>query len=194
MKPTRPTPPEDPIRPHVFDGIAEYDKRMPNWWLNTLYLSIAFAVGYWGYYEWLRAGPTPEQEVVTAMGKIETAKLSVAKVDDASLWKMSLNPAFVESGKAIYASNCAACHLVSLRGKTESAAAIGPDLTDTTWIHGGKPTEIQDLITNGVLTKGMPAWGPVLGPKKVTELTAYILSKHKEGEPILREPGKVASQ
>lgn len=194
MKPNRPTPPEDPIRPHVFDGIAEYDKRMPNWWLNTLYLSIAFAVGYWGYYEWLRAGPTTEQEVVAAMAKIETAKLSVAKVDDASLWKMSLNPAFVEAGKALYASNCAACHLPSLRGKGESMAAIGPDLTDTTWIHGGKPTEIQDLITNGVLAKGMPAWGPVLGPKKVTELTAYILSKHKEGEPVLREQGKAASQ
>ena len=37
MKPT-PTPPEDPIRPHVFDGIAEYDKRLPNWWLAILWV------------------------------------------------------------------------------------------------------------------------------------------------------------
>ena len=89
-------------------------------------------------------------------------------------------------------ANCVAYHLASLRGKGESAAAIGPDLTDTTWIHGGNPTEIHDLITKGVLTKGMPTWGPVLGPKKVTEVTAFILSKHKEGEPILRDPAAPA--
>src|SRR5688500_14370910 len=147
MKPTRPTPPEDPIRPHVFDGIAEYDKCLPNWWLYTLYFSIVFAVGYWGYYEWLDAGPTPEQEVVTAIAKIEAERLVAAKVDDATLWKMSQNSAFVESGRTTYAANCSACHLPSLRGKGESVAAIGPDLTDTTWMHGGKPSEVHDLIT-----------------------------------------------
>ena len=107
---------------------------------------------------------------------------------------MSQNPTFVDSGKSIYVANCAACHLASLRGKGESAAAIGPDLTDTNWIYGGTPTEIHDLITKGVLTKGMPTWGPVLGAKKITEVTAYILSKHKEGEAIMREQTKVASQ
>ena len=190
----KPIPPEDPIRPHVFDGIAEYDKRLPNWWLLTLYLSIVFAAGYWGYYEWLDAGPTSEQEVMAAMAKIEAGKLVAAKVDDAALWHMSQNAAFVENGRAIYAANGSACHLSSLRGKGESAAAIGPDLTDTVWLHGGKPTEVHELITKGVLTKGMPAWGPVLGAKKITEVTAFILSKHKEGEPILREQGQVASQ
>lgn len=192
MKPERTPPPEDPIRPHVFDGIAEYDKRLPNWWLHTLYLTIAFSIGYWGYYEWFRAGPTGEQAVVAAMAKIEAERLVAAKVDDASLWKMSQNAAFVEAGRATYASNCAACHLASLRGKGESVAAIGPDLTDTAWLHGGKPTEIHDLITKGVLAKGMPTWGPVLGAKKITEVTAFILSKHKEGEPILHEQAKSA--
>ncbi len=193
MKPIPPPPPEDPIRPHVFDGIAEYDKRLPNWWLYTLYLTIVFWIGYWSYYEWLRIGPTSEQAVVAAMAKIEAEKLVAAHVDDGSLWKMSQSAAFVENGKAVYASNCAACHLASLRGKGESAVAIGPDLTDTSWLHGGKPTEIHDLITKGVLAKGMPAWGPVLGAKKIAEVTAYILSKHREGEPVVREPAKVAA-
>lgn len=193
MKPKPPTPPEDPIRPHVFDGIAEYDKRLPNWWLYTLYATIAFWIGYWGYYEWFRTGPTNEQEVAAELAKIEAAKLSVAKVDDASLWKMSRNPAFVDAGKAIYEANCAACHLVSLKGKGESVAAIGPDLTDTTWIHGGKPTEVLDLIAKGVLAKGMPGWGPVLGNKKITEVAAYILGKHQEGEPILLDQAKPAA-
>ena len=193
MKPIPPTPSEDPVREHVFDGIQEYDKRLPNWWLYTLYLTIVFWIGYWTYYEWLHAGPSSEQAVVAAMAKIEAGRLVATKVDDASLWQMSRNAAFVDAGKATFTANCIACHLASLRGKSESPAAIGPDLTDTTWIHGGKPTEIHDLITKGVLTKGMPTWGPVLGPKKITEVTAYILSKHKEGEPVLLEQTKVAS-
>ena len=194
MKPTPPPAPEDPVRPHVYDGIQEYDKRLPNWWLYTLYITIVFWVGYWAYYEWLHAGPSGEETVATAMARIESERLAAAKIDDASLWKMSQNATFVEAGKATYATNCAACHLASLRGKSESAVAIGPDLTDTTWIYGGTPTEIHELITKGVLAKGMPTWGPVLGAKKISEVTAFILSKHKEGEPILREQGKVASQ
>jgi cytochrome c oxidase cbb3-type subunit 3 len=193
MKPTPTTPPEDSLRPHVFDGIQEYDKRLPNWWLYTLYITIIFWVGYWGYYEWFRAGQTGVQVVDTAMAKITAERLAAVKLDDTSLWKMSQNTTFVEAGKATFLANCAACHLASLRGKAESAAAIGPDLTDTAWVHGGKPTEVYDLITKGVLTKGMPTWGPVLGAKKITEVTAYIMSKHKEGEPIVVEqPPKVA--
>jgi cytochrome c oxidase cbb3-type subunit III len=184
MKPTSSAPLEDPVRPHVFDGIQEYDKRLPNWWLYTLYITIVFWVGYWSYYEWFQAGPSHVQEIAAAMGKIEASRLTAVKLDDSALWKMSQNPAFVSAGQVVFNANCSACHLATMRGKTENPAAIGPDLTDTAWLHGGKPTEVYDLITKGVLTKGMPTWGPVLGAKKITEVTAYILSKHKEGEPI----------
>ncbi|MBM3852012.1 MAG: c-type cytochrome [Verrucomicrobia bacterium] len=181
-------PDEDPIRPHTYDGIQEYDKRLPNWWLYTLYITIVFWVGYWAYYEWFRVGPTGAQEVTAEMARIEAARLSAVKLDDAGLWQLSRNSEILAAGKAVYDSVCAACHLPSLRGKAESAVAIGPDLTDTTWIHGGKPTEILELIRKGVLAKGMPEWGPLLGAKKIGDVTAYILSKHKEGEPIVIAP------
>lgn len=179
--------PDDKFRPHTYDGIQEYDKRLPNWWLYTLYATIVFWVGYWSYYEWFRIGASPTEEVTSEIARIEASRLSAAKLDDGSLWQMSRNPEFVEAGRTSYVANCAACHLASLRGKAESPAAIGPDLTDTGWVYGGKPTEIHDLISKGVLTKGMPAWGPVLGAKKITEVTAYILSKHKEGDSIVIE-------
>jgi cytochrome c oxidase cbb3-type subunit 3 len=180
-----PQPPEDPIREHVYDGIQEYDKRLPNWWLYTLYITIVFWVGYWAYYEWLRVGPSGTEVVDAAMAKIAAERLSVATIDDESLWQMSRNAGFVEAGQATFNTNCAACHLVSLRGKSESAAAIGPDLTDTEWLHGGRPAQVHALVSDGVLTKGMPAWGPVLGAKKISEVTAYILSKHEAGEAIV---------
>ena len=181
-------PPDDAVRPHSYDGIQEYDKRLPNWWLMTLYVSIVFWIGYWAYFEWLRVGLTGPQRVEQAIAKIEADKLAATaanKLDDGSLWQMSRNATFAAAGKATFDTTCAACHFASMRGKAENPAAIGPDLTDTTWIHGGKPTDLYETITKGVLVKGMPTWGPVLGAKKITEVTAYILSKHQEGEPII---------
>lgn len=190
MMPTPPAPPpEDEVRPHVYDGIQEYDKRLPNWWLYTLYVMIVFWIGYWAYYEWLYVGPSGPQGVEQTLAKIEADKLaSSAKLDDATLWKMSRTAALVEAGQATFVANCAACHLASLRGKSESPAAIGPDLTDTIWLHGGRPTDVFATVTNGVAAKGMPTWGPVLGPKKISEVVAYVLSKHQEGKPIIPDP------
>lgn len=190
MNPTTPTPPDEPLRPHAYDGIQEYDKRLPNWWLYTLYLAIVFWIGYWGYYEWFRVGPTGSRAVELALAKIDADKLASANVlDDPTLWQMSRSAAIVESGRSTFNSNCVACHLQSLRGKGENPTAIGPDLTDQVWIHGGRPTEVLTTVTNGVLVKGMPTWGPVLGQKKISEVVAYILSKHQEGEPVLADSG-----
>lgn len=188
MKPTPRPPAEDPLRPHAYDGIREFDKRLPNWWLFTLYATIVFWFGYWSYYEWWGEGLSGPSSVAAAMARIEADKLaSVAatRLDDATLWRMSRNPVFVESGRATFNSICASCHLPSLRGKNESPAAVGPDLTDQIWIHGGRPTEIIATVTGGVPSKGMPTWGPVFGQKRITEVVAYILSHHKEGEPVI---------
>ena len=191
MQPTNTPPPEDAFRPHTYDGIREYDKRLPNWWLYTLYITIVFWIAYWGYYQWVPAVPTDAQAVDATMARIEAERLaSAATLDDATLWKLSQNPAAVAAGKATFTANCVACHLASLRGKAENPTAIGPNLTDTAWIHGGTPTEVYHTVTNGVLAKGMPTWGPVLGARKISEVVAYVMSHHKEGEPIVVEASK----
>jgi len=71
-----------------------------------------------------------------------------------------------------------------MRGKGENPAAVGPDLIDTAWLHGGTPKEIYVTVDKGVPAKGMAPWGPVIGAKKTAEVVAYILSHHQEGEPI----------
>ncbi|MBC8009084.1 MAG: c-type cytochrome [Burkholderiales bacterium] len=164
-------PGEDPVREHVFDGIAEYDRRLPNWWLITLYASIAFAIVYWMATQ--HFGRTTDAERVTAtMQEIRAAKLAAAgDYTDATLAEMSHNATVVAAGEAIYKANCVACHGANLQG------GIGFNLADSTWVHGGKPTEVLKTVNEGVIAKGMISWNPVLGPKKTAEVVAFVLSK-----------------
>jgi cytochrome c oxidase cbb3-type subunit 3 len=183
-----PTPPEKPgvtIRDHVYDGIQEYDQRLPNWWLYTLFGAIAFWILCWFNFLFGRT-ESDAAAVDGAMTRVAALKMasSIDVSNDDKFWEMGANPVFVDAGKQTFNSLCVACHLPSMRGKTENPAAVGPDLTDTAWIHGGTPKEIYATVSKGVLTKGMPAWEPVLGQKKTAEVVAYLLSRHSKGEAI----------
>lgn len=190
-----PTPPpgdhSPPLRPHVYDGIQEFDQRLPNWWLYTLYGAIAFSIVYWFAHMTARVVPADGAQVEAEMARIAAAKMatSIDVNNDAVFWEMSQNPVFVDAGKQTFQSLCAACHLPSLKGKSENPAAVGPDLTDVAWIHGGTPKEVYLTVAAGVLAKGMPAWEPVLGQKKTAEVVAFVLSHHRNGEPITLSPG-----
>jgi len=179
-----PPPPEDSLREHTYDGIQEYNKRLPNWWLLTFYGAIVFSIGYWAATRQFGPAHGDHARIDASLQQVEAAKLATAstsQLDDATLWKMSLNPVFTDAGKATFNSTCASCHKESLRGVDEGG--IGADLRDQQWIHGGRPTDILHTVTNGVPVKGMPTWGPVLGTKKITEVVAYVLSYHRESEP-----------
>jgi cytochrome c oxidase cbb3-type subunit 3 len=178
-------PAEDSFRPHVYDGIQEYNKRLPNWWLLTFYGSIVFAIGYWIYYAQSGIPPEDGLRVERAVARIEAAKLAGSQaVDDASLWAMSRNAVFVEAGRETYKATCASCHGETLAG------AIGPSLLDNVWIHGGSPTAVHTAVNDGILIKGMPAWGPVLGSRKVSEVVAFVMSHHAAGAVASAAPGE----
>lgn len=174
MTPEKPQePPEDPIRHHVFDGIAEYDRRLPNWWLLTFYGAIVFAILYW-FNDQIFARTTDEKELQKELARIEAVKFSNAGAprDNPSLWVMSRNPAFVQAGAATFMNTCASCHGNELKG------GVGANLVDTVWLHGNQPLEVIATVENGVPAKGMPGWGPILGTKKINEVVAFILSHH----------------
>ena len=175
---------DDTLRPHVFDGIQEYDKRLPRWWLLTLYGSIAFAAAYWAYYHAYGIGTPPtkalEQEMVA---NAAAASKKGGVLNDDTLYKMSRDSAVVAAGKTTFDTMCVACHKPDLTG------FIGPNLVDHEWIHGGKPMDAFKTVTEGVLVKAMPAWGPMLGKQKTGEVVAYIFSFHSPGEEVKIVPG-----
>jgi len=149
---------EGDLRPHAYDGIREYDKRLPNWWLFTLYAMIVFWLGYWAYFEWLRAGPSGPEKVDREMARIEAAKLAAVAssgLDDATLWRMSRNPEFVGAGRATFESMCASCHKSSLRGVDDGGIVF----------YGSEATLKIDRARLAVYPEGEPAVPGTLTPE-----------------------------
>lgn len=159
---------------HEVDGIQEYDNKLPNWWLFTLYGAILFAVGYWFHYHQAKWGQTPLEAYNSEMEKAnleQAAKVKAAgTMTPEALTAMSKDKAAVEQGKQVFATNCAACH------RNDGGGQVGPNLTDEYWLHGGAPDKIYKTILSGIPEKGMPAWGPQLGPDRVQAVSAYVLT------------------
>lgn len=191
-----PQPPQqdgnEELRPHVYDGIQEFNNPLPNWWLYLLYGVIVFSLIYWFTIQIARITPSDGEQVDAAMAQIAAAKMSssIDVSNDEIFWEMSQNAVFTDAGRQSFNSLCVQCHLGSMRGKSENPSAVGPDLTDNAWIHGGTPKEIYVSVAQGVLVKGMPGWEPVLGQKKTAEVVAYILSRHQKDAPITVEVSK----
>jgi cytochrome c oxidase cbb3-type subunit 3 len=93
-------------------------------------------------------------------------------LDNENLWKMSRNDQFVAAGRETFQSICYTCHGTDLKG------GIGFNLIDTEWVHGSQPVDIYLTVDAGVAGTGMQAWGATIGPKKVAEVVAYVLSHH----------------
>jgi cytochrome c oxidase cbb3-type subunit 3 len=159
---------------HVYDDIEEHDNPLPLWWLVTFGGTVIFALGYFYYFQVFRSAMTPLDELDAEIAADHARKVASGKADDKVppevLVAMSHDSRAVEEGAATFASTCAACHGAAGEGK------IGPNLTDTSWLHGGKPENIYKTIAEGVAPKGMPAWAPTLGARKTQQVTAYVLS------------------
>lgn len=192
MDPKKPSPNNEPqLRDHIYDGIQEYDQKLPNWWLFTLYIAIAWFVVHWLCYYQLGLGSSDTVVIDKAMAEMQTARdKQMESISDEQLWALSRDPAAVEAGKATFMTPgmCVTCHGPDLTGMLSGAKLPGLPLSDQEWKHGGKPTEIFKIVRKGSpdITKGMAAWELVLGMKRVSEVVAFVLSHHKEGEPITR--------
>jgi cytochrome c oxidase cbb3-type subunit III len=158
---------------HEVDGIQEYDNKLPNWWLYTLYGAILFSVSYWYHYQVGRFGASPAEAYKAETEQVLAAQASQMKVGEATpeaLTALSHDPTALALGRQVFTSSCAACH----RG--DGGGLVGPNLTDEFWLHGSSPDRIYKTVASGVPDKGMPAWLPQLGGVKTQAVTAYVLT------------------
>jgi len=188
----KPTLEEDGTTGHVYDGIREYDKPMPRWWLTIFWLSIVWGLGYFAAYpslgNWegfLRiqhqdGSVTPwtsANEMQNEFDRNNTKFLNEYKqrFGTMTVAEMSDDPRAIKMGQRLFLQNCAVCHGSAAKG------AVGfPNLTDNDWLYGGKPENIVETLHKG-RKGGMPAWKDKLGEDGVKATAEYVMSLSGRG-------------
>ena len=179
---------QDTVMEHEYDGIQEFDNRLPNWWMWLMWGSMVFALLYWIVFHTLGVGVLPHERFERNMQAAQEAQLEralAAGIDNEFFVMMSQTEANVTAGREVFVKHCVQCHLDDGRG------SVGPNMTDEYWIHGCEPMQMLKILNEGVAAKGMPAWQNQLGPTRVHNVLAYILTikdnnvagKAPEGEP-----------
>jgi cytochrome c oxidase cbb3-type subunit III len=167
---------------HDFDGIQEYDNDLPPWWKYMFYATIVFAVGYMLHYHVFRTGALQEEEYEMEMQM--AALLASRNVEDPNAvtnFELLTDAGALESGKALYLQNCAACHGQAGEG------TVGPNLTDEYWIHGGNVNDIYRTVKFGVPSKGMVPWQGKMTKDQMLEVSSYIVSLKGSNPPNAKE-------
>src|SRR5690606_18159054 len=159
---------------HNYDGIKELDNTLPPWWLYSFYASIIFAAGYLAYYHLLDGAnqyDELETELAEARIAVEEYKKNAPDLVDAESVVVLTDAADLDSGNAIFQSNCMACHA------PDGGGGIGPTLTDEHWILGGGIKNVFHTISEGGRAgKGMVAWKSTLKPTEIQQVASYVLS------------------
>jgi cytochrome c oxidase cbb3-type subunit 3 len=146
------------LREHEFDGIQEYDQKLPNWWLFTFYGAIVWFVVHWVLYYHTSVFQDAHQEVVAKLVAVQQAKAievqqMVAKLNDSKfVHEWATNPERVAGGEKVFLANCTPCHGVDLSatirtqdGKVQPLPGL--PLNDHIWKFGATDKEGKVVLT-----------------------------------------------
>lgn len=164
------------LKDHEYDGIRELDNSPPSWF-NMLFIGTILFAFFYLYILWMfePTGLVQQKEYEKEMASVRTenttqpasaaaprARLELALLTD----EVSLN-----NGKQIYSNVCAVCHLA------DGAGLVGPNLADQYWIHGNTIKDLYNVVTEGVIEKGMIPYRDQLSARQRLEVSSYILEK-----------------
>jgi cytochrome c oxidase cbb3-type subunit 3 len=159
------------IKDHDYDGIRELDNPMPPWWKWLFYITIIFAVIYMiRIFVFKSDDLIQEREFANEMEKAKKEAPSEAEAAEFKLVVLE-DEAALANGKETWDKICAVCHLV------DGGGLVGPNMTDNYWIHGNSVEDMFNVITNGIIEKGMIPYRDQLSEQKRLEVISYILVK-----------------
>ena len=172
----------DQVFEHEYDGIQEYDNPLPRWWVALWAISIAFCFPYLLYYH---VGPGPSiidnldaENAAFAARLLET--YGELKIDEGTILTYMHDETAMLGISGLFKGKCAQCHLADGSGN------VGPNLTDDHWINVKQVTDISRIVSEGLATKGMPAWGDRLSETQIVLVSAYVAGLREnpvEGKP-----------
>jgi mono/diheme cytochrome c family protein/plastocyanin len=109
------------------------------------------------------------------------------------VWKSNTNSQELQTGKQLYAANCAACHAEQGGGNGVFADQLGQpnsenltdmqagdmptrpaNFTDPKTMLSASPAHLQGKIIRGGMGTSMPYWGPIFTEKQTWALIAYL--------------------
>ena len=180
---------------HSWDGIEEYNKPLPKWWLMIFYACIVWGIGYsiaypaWpgvktataGLLGWSTRGHVEEaiQQHEADLAPINEQLASVeltAINDDPELGTYANN-----AGAAVFRTWCAQCH-----GSGAAGAKGYPNLLDDNWLWGGTMEDIHYTVSHGIRNEDdpdarfsqMPAFGRdgLLSNEEIEQVVNYVMS------------------
>lgn len=158
------------LKDHSYDGIQELDNDLPPWWKWLFYITIVFAIVYMVRLWVFNAEDLIQNaEYDAAMASVENIAPSQQQSADFEIIVLT-DAASISSGKDIYDKSCAVCHTV------DGGGLVGPNFTDDYWIHGNSMEEMYQIVTDGVLEKGMTPYKDQLSPQKRLEVLSYIIT------------------
>jgi cytochrome c oxidase cbb3-type subunit 3 len=158
---------------HNYDGIREFDYPLPRWWVWSFILTVLFGVPYIAYYIFL-GGPDLRAELnneLKVLNEVRTQYAVKMAQFDESAYAVFDNEQGLSQGLAVYQENCLSCHEENGKGD------IGPNMTDEYWLNAkGTPETIYEVVINGRVEKGMPAWREDLTKEQILQVVHYIMS------------------
>ncbi len=183
---------------HEWDGIKEYNKPLPRWWLWTFYATIVWGVLYTiAYPAWPGIkdatpgllGFSTRAQVAEDIARFEDANSGInAQLASVELTEIAqdadLNQFAQNAGAAVFRTWCAQCH-----GSGAAGAKGYPNLLDDDWLWGGDIEAIHATISHGIRNEEdpdaryseMPAFGELLAEEEISQVVNYVMSL--SGEP-----------
>lgn len=176
----------NPLKPHEYDGIQEYDNNLPNWWVWTFVITVVFGIAYWFYYQVYQMAPglngELERDLKSHQAAFAATAAPQAPFSEETAKALQADRASMDDMAKVFAQNCAPCHGAQGQG------VIGPNLTDDHWIHGNKPEQIYRTIEMGVVEKGMVPWKGTLTGEQIQKMTSYVMSMQGTNPPNPKAP------
>ncbi|MCR8548123.1 cytochrome-c oxidase, cbb3-type subunit III [Salipiger sp. P9] len=182
---------------HSWDGIQEYNKPLPKWWLMVFYACIIWGVGYsiafpaWpgiktataGLLGWSTRGNV-EQAIKDHEAELAPINERLASVELTAITSdPELNTYALNAGAAVFRTWCAQCH-----GSGAAGAKGYPNLLDDDWLWGGTIEDIHYTVTAGIRNEdtdvdyirqsAMPAFGrdELLSDEEINQVVNFVMT------------------